>query len=89
MEERTLTIVKGPSCLRANFGFVIEHLRFLASNQTLLPLVKGVNLQLLCEDMTLWMSLWIVRALSQTATRDFRQVFTVGMEESEIKEGRA
>ena len=50
--ERTLTIVKGPSYLGVNLGFAIEHLRFLASNQTLLPLAKGVNCQLLCEDMT-------------------------------------
>ena len=52
MGERTLMIVKGPSCLGANLGFAIEHLRFLASNQTLLPLVKGVNLWLLHKNMT-------------------------------------
>ena len=52
IRDRTSTIVKGPSCLGANLGCVIDHLRFLASNQTLLPLTKGVNPQLLCEDMT-------------------------------------
>ena len=41
--ERTLTIMKGPSHLGANFGLVMEHLRFLASNQTLSPLANGVN----------------------------------------------
>ena len=56
MGERTLTIVKGLSCFGANFELVIEHLRFLASNQTLLPSVKGVNPWLLCEDMTWWAS---------------------------------
>ena len=52
MEDRTLTIVKGPSHLSVNFRLTIEHFRFLASNQTLSPLVKGVNLQLLHEDIT-------------------------------------
>ena len=52
IEDRTLTIVKGPSCLSVNFRLVIDYLRFLASSQTLLPLAKGVNLQLLCKDMT-------------------------------------
>ena len=50
--DRTLTIVKGPSCFGENLGLVMEHLRFLASSQTLLPLVKGVKPQLLYEDMT-------------------------------------
>ena len=50
--DRTLTIVKGPSCLGVNFGLVIEHFKFLASSQTLSPLAKGVNPWLLHEDMT-------------------------------------
>ena len=41
ISDRTLMIVKGPSCLGANFGWEMEHLRFLASNQTLSPLAKG------------------------------------------------
>ena len=45
-------IVKGPSRFRVNFGLVIDHLRFLASSQTLSPLAKEVNPQLFCEDMT-------------------------------------
>ena len=45
-------IVKGLSHFGANLGFMMECYRLLASNQTLLPLVKGVNPQLLCEDMT-------------------------------------
>ena len=30
-------MVKGPSCFGANFGLTTEHLRFLASSQTLSP----------------------------------------------------
>ena len=54
--DRTLTIVKGPSHLKANFGLAIECLRFLVSNQTLSPLMNRVNPWLLCEDMTWWAS---------------------------------
>ena len=89
MEDRTLTIVKGPSCLGANLRFVIERLRFLASNQTLSPLVKGVNPWLLREDMTWQVSLCAARASSRVAMRDLRRDSTVGIEESEIKEERA
>ena len=87
--DRTLTIVKGPSCLGANLGLVIEHFKFLASSQTLSPLAKGVNPQLLCEDMTWHVSSWVVRASSQAVMRDLRWTSTAGMEELEIKEGRA
>ena len=89
IRDKTLTIMKGPSHLGVNFGLMIEHLRFLASNQTLSPLVKGVNPWLLHEDMTGWASSWAARALSQAVTRDLRQDSTAGMEESEITEGRA
>ena len=89
MEERTLTIVKGPSRLGVNLGLAMECLRFLASSQTLSPLAKRVNPQLLCEDITWQASLWAARASSQIVTRDFRQDSTVGIEELEIKEGRA
>ena len=84
-----MTIVKGPSRLGVNLGLAMECLRFLASSQTLSPLAKGENPWLLCEDMTWWASLWVVRASSRAVMRDFRQDSTVGMEESEIKEGRA
>ena len=46
--ERTLTIVKGLSCFGVNFELMIECFKFQTSNQTLLPLMKGVNPQLLC-----------------------------------------
>ena len=89
MGERTLTIVKGPSHFGANFELAMEYLRFLAGSQTLSPLAKGVNPQLLCEDMTWQASSWVMRASSQAATRDLRHVLTVEIEESEITEGRA
>ena len=87
--ERTLMIVKGPSHFGVNFGLAIEHLRFLASSPTLLPLAKGVNPRLFCEDMTWRVSSCAARASSQAVMRDFRRDSTVGIEESEIKEGRA
>ena len=64
IRDRILTIMKGPSRLRANLGLAIDHLRFLASSQTLLLLAKGVKPQLLHEDMTWWASLWVVKASS-------------------------
>ena len=88
MEERTLMIVKGPSHFGVNLGLAIECLRFLASNQTLSPLAKGVKPRLLCEVMTWWTSSWVARASFQVATRNLRWVSTVEIEESEIKEGR-
>ena len=86
--ERTLMIVKGLSHLGVNFGLRIEHFKFLASNQTLSPLMKGVNPWLLHEDMTWQASLWAARALSQVVMRDLRWDSTIGIEESEIREGR-
>ena len=82
-------IVKGPSCLGVNLGLAMEHFKFLASSQTMSPLVNGVNRWLLHEDMTWQASSWTARASSQVATRDFRQDSTTEMEESEIIEGRA
>ena len=89
IRDRTLTIVNGLSHFGANLELVIDHLRFLASNQTLSPLAKEVKPQLLCEDMTWRVGSCAARASSRAAMRDFRQDSTVGMEESEIKEGRA
>ena len=62
--DKTLMIVKGPSRLGANLGLVIERLRFLASSQTLSPLVNGVNPRLFREDMTWWTSSCTARASS-------------------------
>ena len=87
--ERTLMVVKGPSLCGVNLGFAMDLLRFLALSQTLSPLMKGVKPWLLHEAMTWWASLCVVRASSRVATRDFRWVSTAGIEESEIKEGRA
>ena len=44
MGDKTLVMVKGPSLLGANFGLAMERLRFCASNQTLSPFLKEVNL---------------------------------------------
>ena len=87
--DRALTIVKSPSHLGVNLGFVIEHLRFLASSQTLSPLAKRVNPQLLYEDMTWQVSSWAARTSSHVVTRDLRCISTARIEESEIREGRA
>ena len=53
------------------------------------PLAKGMNPRLLHEDITWQVSSCAARALSRAAMRDFRQDSTVGMEELEIREGRA
>ena len=66
----------------------MEHLRFLASNQTLSPLAKGVNHWLLCEDMTWQASSWTARASSQAVMRDLRWDSTAKIEELEIREGK-
>ena len=50
--DKTFMMVKGSSHLGVNFGLIMDHLRFLASNQTLSPLTKEVNPWLLCEDIT-------------------------------------
>ena len=89
IRERTLTIVKGLSCFGTNFRLAMDCFKFLASSQTLLPLEKGVNPLLLCEDMTWQASSWAVRASSRAAIRDLRQDSTTEIDESEIKEGRA
>ena len=57
-------IVKSSSHFGVNFRLVIDHLRFLASSQTLSPLVKGVKPQLLYEDMTWRASSYTARASS-------------------------
>ena len=43
IRDRTLVMVQGPSLLGANLGLMMCCLRFLASNQTLSPLEKGVK----------------------------------------------
>ena len=43
MEDRTFIMVKGPSCLGANFGLMTDCLRFLAFSQTLSPSLNGVK----------------------------------------------
>ena len=50
--DRTLVIVNGPSLFGVNFGLTMRHFRFLASNQTLSPLMKGLKPLREREDMT-------------------------------------
>ena len=62
MGDKTLVIVQGPSLLGANFGLVIEHFRFRASNQTLSPFLKGMNLCQVRAAMTCRASSWAAKA---------------------------
>ena len=41
IRDRTFVMVKGPSRFGVNFGLTTEHLRFLASSQTLSPSLNG------------------------------------------------
>ena len=41
--DKTFIMTKGPSYLGANFGLVMEHLKFQASSQTLSLFLKDVN----------------------------------------------
>ena len=52
MGDKTFVMVNGPSHLGANFGLIIRCLRFLASSQTLSPLMKGLKPLREQEDMT-------------------------------------
>ena len=49
-------MLKGPFCLGLNFRLTMEHLRFLASSQTLLPSLKGVQDCWVQAAMTWWVS---------------------------------
>jgi len=82
-------MVKGPLRFGVNFGLATERFRFLASSQTLSPLLKGVNPQRVREAMTCRASSWEARASSRAAVRAFRRVSTVGIEELVMMEGRA
>ena len=55
-------MVKGPSLLGANLGLMICYLRFLASNQTLSPLEKGVKRWWVHEAITCLASSWAASA---------------------------
>ena len=89
IKERTLVIVKGPSLLGANFRLAMECFRFLASNHTLSPFLKGLKPWQFLEDMTWWASSWAARVSSLAVLRDFRWVSTVGIEVSGMTVGRA
>ena len=82
-------MVNGSSHLGANFGLMMRHFRFLASSQTLSPLMKGLKPLQEREDMTCRANSWVARASLQAAERVFRRDSTAGMEVSAITEGRA
>ena len=82
-------MVKGPSRLGANFGLIMDCLRFLALSQTLSPSLNGEKDHRVLAAMTWWASSCAARALSRAAERVFRQVLTAGIVVSEITEGRA
>ena len=82
-------MVNGPSDLSANFGLIIRRFRFLASSQTLSPLMKGLKPLWEWEDMTCRASSWVARASLRAAERVFRWDSTAGMEVLVITEGRA
>ena len=52
MGDKTFVMVNGPSHLGANFRLIIRCFRFLASNQTLSPLTKGLKPLQERKDMT-------------------------------------
>ena len=82
-------MVKGPSRLGANFGLITNHLRFLASSQTLSPSLNGEKDRRVLAAMTCRASLCAAKASSRAAERVFRRVSTAGIVVSEITEGRA
>ena len=82
-------MVNGPSRLGANFGLIIRCFRFWASSQTLSPLAKGLKPLREQEFITCRASSWVARASLGAAERVFRRDSTVGMEVSEMTEGRA
>ena len=82
-------MVKGPSRLGANFGLMMDCLRFLASSQTLSLSLNGEKDHRVLAAMTCQASSCAARASSRAAERVFRRVSTVGIVVSESIEGRA
>ena len=86
--DKTFVIVNGSSRLGVNFGLMMRCFRFRASNQTLSPLTKGLKPLREQELITCHASSWVARASLQAAERVFRQVFTAGIEVSEMTKER-
>ena len=72
MGDKTFVMINGPSLLGVNFGLIIRRFRFLASNQILSPLMKGLKPLREQEDMTCPASSWTARASLWAAERVFR-----------------
>ena len=77
-------IVKGPSLLGANLGFVMWCFRFLALSQTLSFLANRVNFPWKQDFITCHVMSWAVRASSQAVVRDLRWSSTAGRWELEM-----
>ena len=56
--NRTFVMVKGTSYLGANFGLIMECLRFLASSQTLSPSLNGEKERRVQATMIWWANLY-------------------------------
>ena len=82
-------IVNGPSRLGVNIRLIVRHFRFLASSQTLSPLVKGLKPLREWEDITCQANSWAARASLRVAESVFRWDSTAGMEVSAMTDGRA
>ena len=80
-------MVKGASLLGVNFGLVIEHFRFCASNQTFSPLLKGMNLCWVQATITCRASSWAAKASFWVAVRFLSLVSIAGIVEFWMTEG--
>ena len=87
--DRTFVMVKGPSHFGANFGLTTDHLRFLASSQTLSLSLNGEKECHVWVAMTWQASSCAAKASSQAADRVFKWDSTVGIVVLEIIDGRA
>ena len=76
IEDRTLVMVKVPSCLGANFRLEMRCFRFFTSSHILSPLEKGLKPHWEQEDITCLTSSWAARASFRAAKRVFRWVST-------------
>ena len=71
-------ILKGPSLFVVNLGSMMFLLRFCASNHTLSPTIKGVNLDWIWLFMVSLASSCVVEALSLALMSLFSHFSTVG-----------
>ena len=82
-------MVKGPSCLGANFGLVTHCFRLRALSQTLSPFVKGEKGLRVRRAITCRASSWAANASSHAAVKSLSRSSMAGMEEEGRTVGRA